>query len=254
MKQAWNAMVYAALSSILVAQQTLPTKSSDRSGLTGGTTHPPCWSSPPAKDELTPPIKSAARAALTQVTISRGTKITLKTMERIASDTTTKGSSVRFVVAHDVTVDGVVVLRAGTPVIGMVTEAKQGIPYRQWPDLEVRIKNVEIGGVKVRLTHSDPNRHVPPPTFNDVATCALLLPLCIASMLDVTEDGPVKPDARSGIQGEVTPCEVWYFRVKSRVKVPTKSLANINANASLLPAISCPQVLENPSCDYLEVK
>lgn len=254
MGQRLHAGLLALLSPLLAAQQKPSSPASDRDAVTDSAIHPPCWSSSPERDAAATPTSIAARGLPTHLTVPKGTKITLRVLERVASDTTTKGASVRFVVAHDIAVQGVTVLPAGAPVDGTVTDVKQGIPYRQWPDLEIRVREVRIGGAKVRLTHSDPGRHPPPLTFKDAATCALFLPLCIASAFGVTEDGPEKPDARSGIQGEVTPCEIWYFWVKSPVTIPAAKLADTKSDTSALSGMACPRIMENPRCDYLEIK
>lgn len=215
--------------------------------------HPPCWASPPdrAESKTALPVPTAVPA---QVTIPSSTKITLRTLERLASDTATNGSTVRFVLAKDVMVDGITVLRAGLPVIGKVSRAKPGIAYQQWPELVVRVREMKIGKESIHLTRTDPNRRKGPVNGKDVATCLMMPLYCMAGAFGMTEDGPTKPNAESGIQGEITPCEIWYFWVKSSVTVSAREIGeNGSVEPSMFPA-ECSRILENPSCDYSEVR
>jgi hypothetical protein len=215
--------------------------------------HPPCWVSPP--DKAAPSVTSHPATVIPAlVTIPAGTKITLRTGARLASNTTTKGSKVRFVVARDVTVDGITVLHAGAPVIGIASRAKPGIPYQQWPDLVVRVREVKIGKKNVHLTRADPTRHRTPVNGKDVAICLMMPLYCMAGAFGMTEDGPTKPNAESGIQGEITSCEIWYFWVKSSVTVSAKEIGDGESVEQAVFETECSRFLENPSCDYSEVR
>ncbi|UWZ83898.1 hypothetical protein [Occallatibacter riparius] len=215
--------------------------------------HPPCWASPPDRAELKTALH-ARTAVPAQVTIPTGTKITLRILERLASDTAKNGSTVRFVLAKDVIVDGITVLPAGVPVIGIVSRAKPGIAYQQWPELVVRVRKMKIGKESIHLTRTDPNRRKGPVNGKDVATCLMMPLYCMAGAFGMTEDVPTKPNAESGIQGEITPCEIWYFWVKSSVMVSSREIGeNRSAEPSMSPT-ECSRILENPSCDYSEVR
>jgi hypothetical protein len=130
----------------------------------------------------------------------------------------------------------------------------RGVAYQQWPGLVIRVREIRIGKAGIRLTRTDPNHHPSRPDAKDLAWCLVLPVFCIGAMFGMSEDGPTKPDARSGIQGEVTPCEIWYFWVKSPATVSTKELSEDKPDPSALSGIGCPRILENPGCDYLEIK
>lgn len=134
------------------------------------------------------------------VTISKGTKIELIAMESVSSETAIKGSTVRFAVANDISVNGLIVVWAGTPITGKVTKVRRGTAYRQWAVLKIRVNAVTLtNGSTLRLTRSRPrNRHSIAP--KDIATCAALFPLCILAAFGATEDGNEKPGAHSNEQ------------------------------------------------------
>ncbi len=68
-------------------------------------------------------IVAQARAA--EVTIKAGTPIPVKLDQSVSSETATIGQTVRFSVTRDVSVDNVVVIKAGSEVIGEVVQAQK---------------------------------------------------------------------------------------------------------------------------------
>jgi len=62
-----------------------------------------------------------------EIHVSDGTRVPIKLMEFISSETSQPGDPVRFAVTEDVVVSGVVVIRRGTTAVGRIAEA---IPYR----------------------------------------------------------------------------------------------------------------------------
>jgi hypothetical protein len=69
-----------------------------------------------------------AVVSISAVSIPKDTKIELMPLESISSGTAVAGSPVRFAVAKDVMVDGVIAIRAGAPVTGIVTKVRPGVP------------------------------------------------------------------------------------------------------------------------------
>jgi hypothetical protein len=140
-------------------------------------------------------------------------------------------------VAKDLAVDGVTVLHAGTPVTGTVVKAKRGIANRQWAELEIQVKEVKIGKdavLRLSTNYSGPKpRQMKREHLRDAGTCVALLPLCIASAFGATEDGPEKPNAKSGEQEVLELCAAQYFWTASS---PTVLMANLALEDAAAPA------------------
>lgn len=103
----------------------------------------------------TPHPKGGEPAA--RIKIPRDTKISLIALENVSSETATAGSIVHFAVAENVIIGGKPVLRAGTPVIGVVTESIRGIAGQRNGLLRIRVNEMRIGeDLSLRLTGSDP--------------------------------------------------------------------------------------------------
>jgi len=79
------------------------------------------------------------------VTIPKNTAVELSALELVSSATATVGTPVHFVVVHDVVVEGVIVLRAGTRLTATVTRVKRGVPKHNNGKLEIELQDVEIG-------------------------------------------------------------------------------------------------------------
>jgi len=60
-----------------------------------------------------------------EVTIKAGTPIPVRLQEAVSSETTTAGQTVRFLVTRDVSVDDIVVIKAGSEVVGDVTYSQK---------------------------------------------------------------------------------------------------------------------------------
>jgi hypothetical protein len=226
------------LSPLLIAQHANPQQSQTQ--VAHETTQP----SP------TPPPRQAKGF----VTIPNRTKVELVALDKVSSGTASIGSPVRFAVANDIAVNGVVVLHAGVPVTGVVAKVKRGVAYRQWAELRVRVDEIQVGnGPKLRLTDSGPRARFKL-RFKDYATCAALLPLCVASFLGVTDDGPEKPNSESGQQEVLQPCTVRDFWVTRSRDVPTTALAQGKGSTSRLAGISCPQVTKDPRTNPFDIR
>ena len=164
------------------------------------------------------------------VTVPKGIRIELTALERVTSETAVAGPSVQFAVAKDLVVDGVTVLHAGAPVTGTVVKAKRGIANRQWAELEIQVREVKIGKdavLRLSSNYSGPRpRQTKREHLRDAGTCVALLPLCIASAFGATEDGPEKPNAKSGEQDVLQSCAAQYFWTASPTTVLTANLAH----------------------------
>lgn len=60
-----------------------------------------------------------------EITIKAGTPIPVRLQEAVSSETATAGQTVRFLVTRDVAVDDMVVIKAGSEVIGEVTYSQK---------------------------------------------------------------------------------------------------------------------------------
>lgn len=93
-------------------------------------------------------------AADRQVTIAAGTLIPLETAAELTSNNVVMGSLVRFRVAGDVRVDGVVVIAKGTEAIGQVTDARERGAMGMSGKLSIRPLYLRAGQAIVRLKGS----------------------------------------------------------------------------------------------------
>jgi hypothetical protein len=218
---------------------------------------PPAASPTAAANPAQSAPAAAAHPSLPKfITVPKGTKIELMTLDTTSSETALAGAPVRFAVAKDVVVDGASVIHAGSPVTGVVARVKRGVPYRQWPELTIRVKEVEVAnGSKLRLTDSDPrSRKWPLHSSKDYAECAMLLPLCVASLFGVADDGPEKPNAQSGQQDVLSSCIVWKLWTASSKSLPTAALAQDKTPAPQLSGNVCSRVVESPGAHLPEIR
>jgi hypothetical protein len=74
--------------------------------------------------------------------LPKHTEIRLILMETISSATASKGQSVRMAVGQDVSINGVVVIRKGTPAIGVIDFVRRAVPGKK--NGEVSIKPMSI--------------------------------------------------------------------------------------------------------------
>lgn len=93
----------------------------------------------------------SAAPADRQMTIAAGTTIELETATELTSNNVVMGSLVRFRVAEDVRVDGVVVIPKGTDATGQVTDARQRGAIGMSGKLAIRPLYLRVGQAIVRL-------------------------------------------------------------------------------------------------------
>lgn len=82
-----------------------------------------------------------------------GTRIAVRTMERLSSATLKDGDPVTFAVVEDVIVDGEVVIRQGTPVRGTIVDAQAKRRMGRAGKLQYTVnetKAVDLGGIRLR--------------------------------------------------------------------------------------------------------
>lgn len=97
---------------------------------------------------------AVAAPADRQVTIMAGTPISLETAVELTSNNVVMGSLVRFRVADDVRVDGVVVIAKGTEATGQVIDARERGAMGMSGKLTIRPLFLRAGQQIVRLSGS----------------------------------------------------------------------------------------------------
>ncbi len=183
------------------------------------------------------------------VTIPKDTEIELVALEKVSSETATNRSHLRFVVAKDVVVDRITVVSAGTPVKGIVTKVKRGIPYHQGAELRIHMEDVRIDrNLRLRLSQWPPEARQG--DWKDVATYIAFPTLYIAlkHLQDDGwgEDGPPKPDAESGQQAVLPACVSFDFWVTFAKTIAATDLPLDKAGSTTPLNVACPQLRERP--------
>jgi len=86
--------------------------------------------------------------------LKEGADVKLKFAQQISSKSASEGEAVNFLVAEDVKVGDVVVIKAGTKAFGAVTYAKRAGLAGKGGELNVRVDYLKMGAIKVRLRGS----------------------------------------------------------------------------------------------------
>ncbi len=71
-------------------------------------------------------------AAEPSPTVPAGTRVQVKLLKMISSQSSHLGETVQFEVAHDVVMEGLVVISRGTPAVGSVTNVKAYPGHQPW--------------------------------------------------------------------------------------------------------------------------
>jgi hypothetical protein len=105
-----------------------------------------------------PEIAGASPGPANQsISIPKGTAIYVVTLEPVSSATAKKGQQVRMAVNQEVSVDGIIVIPVGTPVVGEVTHVRRAIPNKR--DGHVRFEPVYLtltNGTRLNLHQHPP--------------------------------------------------------------------------------------------------
>jgi hypothetical protein len=198
----------------------------------------------------TPSNSPSATPSPAAITIPKGTKIELVSLNNVSSEFAVAGTPVRFAMAKDIVVNGVTVIHAGAPVTGFVTKAKRSVARHQWARLTIRVREMRVDpGVKLRLSSSNPDQRARPKDyFNYLGACAVLLPFCVTWAV-MAEEGcgedscPHGKDS-DGQQALLPQCVSEEFWVKSKVAVSAATLDEERLAASTYPAIPCSRIIE----------
>lgn len=110
-----------------------------------------------AAQSVSPLATIAAPAPATSSTpgdkyvLREGDDVPLKFAQDLSSKTAAEGDPVKFVLANDLTVGGVVVAKAGSKAYGEVTNVKKSGMMGKAGELNIRLDHLRVGDTKVRL-------------------------------------------------------------------------------------------------------
>jgi hypothetical protein len=108
---------------------------------------------------LLKPLSMLAMAAAAVVsfaqTVQKGTDVDLKFMQTLTSKTAVVGQRVQLAVAHDVMADGMTILKAGTPVSGVITKVDHRDHFGKNARLRIAINPVRTHGGTLYLEPRD---------------------------------------------------------------------------------------------------
>ncbi|WP_348262722.1 hypothetical protein P8935_23395 [Telmatobacter sp. DSM 110680] len=187
-----------------------------------------------------------------EVVIPKGTRIELVSLEHVSSDTAKEKSLVRFALAKDLVVNGVKVLDVGTPVEGKVSRVRRGVPYRQWGELTITIRRIQIGNhAHMRLRSSDPEN--PESMVDEWAQCALVFPLCITAIIAFSTLSRTKPTGDNE-RAVLPPCVGWTFWTGSSFRFTKQHRAESKAAHPPSSQATCSNIASNQSLRGVQVK
>ncbi|HEY2470388.1 MAG TPA: hypothetical protein VGI45_21515 [Terracidiphilus sp.] len=180
------------------------------------------------------------------VTLPRGTPITLVSLDPVSSRTATRGSPVRFAVADDLVVDGVVAIPSGEPLTGTVAKATR-MEYENQPGhLKIRITPIRIGNQTVLLSTSDSSTRQGPlqasgDSIKFTGYCLIHLPFCIAMELFIQADErQAKADMKQSGDAYLPSCVHLQFWTRSAASIPRSQAPSVNTTQQLDLQHACP--------------
>lgn len=100
-------------------------------------------------------LGAAAVVSFAQVTVSKGTDVELKFMQKLTSKNAVEGQKVQLAVARDIMVNGKNVLKAGTPVTGVVTKVDHRDHFGKNARIRLALNPVKSHGTWVYLEPRD---------------------------------------------------------------------------------------------------
>jgi BON domain len=110
---------------------------------------------PPAQELPPPPPPPPPAPTFRNITIPPGTTVPIRITETLDSATTQQGDLFTGTIAADVIVDGLVVIRQGTPVSGRVSAVQEAAHYKGSSLLTVELTSINRRGEKLTVT-TDP--------------------------------------------------------------------------------------------------
>jgi hypothetical protein len=197
---------------------------------------------------LPAPLTTAPHSLPEFITIPKDKKIELVQLDSVSPSKSKRGDVIRYAVEEEVVVDGIVILHAGSIVLGVVTKATKAVPGKRDGDIDFEPRALEIGGHhKLHLTSSPPS---PPKTRAErkdavgkavgiIVTAPLWIPIfpifaVVYSIADWDNSGgpPEGKNAEINFCGFELP---WYTKSATTVRVADLNPGRSNAAAATVP-------------------
>ena len=200
------------------------------------------------------PLLAAQQGA--SVNIPKDTKIKLVSLERVSSKTAVRGTSVSFAIAEDVSIGGVLLLPAGTPVSGIVTKVVRGVAGKRPGFLRIRIREIAVAGNSpIRLTNSDPqyrqsrSDRFKEGSINTLETigAVVLLPVELPIAIGMSAGDNSKPAGNDAVLPRCWSAEYWVT-VSSPVEISSALKTGGPGNSTAQD--SCVTGQEKPVIDW----
>lgn len=188
--------------------------------------------------------------------VPEDTKIELLALDSLSSNSAIAGTAVRFAVAKDVVVNGVIVFRAGAPVTGTVTKVVRSVAGKRDGFLGIRVREISLqGGLSLRLIWSDPQlRQTRKERFNGAAVNTLeslggvaLLPLELPMAIAMSAGGDGKPSGKDAILPRCWQVDYW---VAAPSTLDLAVLAKAADQTMALPQDECVSSAEKLQIDW----
>jgi hypothetical protein len=101
-----------------------------------------------------PASSTATPSPAGKLVLKEGTDVKLKFADDLSSKTANEGDPVNLILDEDLTVDGVVVAKAGCKATGSITNAKKAGMMGKAGELNMRLEHLKVGDQKIRLRGS----------------------------------------------------------------------------------------------------
>ena len=163
---------------------------------------------------------------------------------------------VSFAIAEDVSIGGVLLLPAGTPVSGIVTKVVRGVAGKRPGLLRIRIREIAVAGNSpIRLTNSDPEyRQSRSDRFNEGSINTLetigavvLLPLELPMAIGMSSGDNSKPAGNDAVLPRCWSAEYWVA-VSSPIEISSSLQTGGPGNSTVQDG--CVTGQEKPVIDW----
>jgi hypothetical protein len=171
------------------------------------------------------------------VTIPKGTKIELVLLDPLSSATNKRGDSIRFAVAEDVIVNGIVAIPAGTPVAGIVTAVKKMIPRQSSGHIYFRPVSINLAGHNILLLSDEVDWGLLPAVILAMVIAApIVLPAITVRHLIKKKSNAAGKNAKVTDDRIIPPCipQNAYLKSATRIRVAAIAAPSTKTAAELL--------------------
>jgi len=141
-----------------------------------------------------PAPASSSAAEKPKLMLTEGSDVQLKFAQDLSSHTATEGDPVNLVLAEDLTVNSVVVAKAGDKAVGEVSHAKRAGMMGKGGELNIRLDYLKVGDTRVMLRGTK-DKTGDDKTGTTVALTVLFGPIGLikhGKEIDIKEGTPLK--------------------------------------------------------------